>query len=234
MIKDIRQERGYARSVVRAPASRFGGVVAAPSPGGAADVFHVATEELAIEERVQSGWCVRLAASAPPAYDMTGLLLELRVVTGGAEHMLELDAGRSSSIHIAAEYLAARLRWTGDEPLDARLTWQVARGYCETTASRTFVAPGYETVYTGAVPPFARDWSLYSGEYDVTANAERVGALGWLAGEDARIHAVQSDEMLAAIGGAPRRVPPGALAWEWFVGANPYQFRLAFWYGGIE
>lgn len=255
-------QRAAVRPAETASARRAalsGGASLLPGSGGMVDLFANSLDELAPYEKAQPGWAMRfeIPDPLPPeengAWSVGDLIVEVTYTSGGFARTVEFEAFPWASFHIAADTVAARLRWSDDvigaaQVPPVQLIWTCVRGFCPVHASRSYLltgarqTPGQPVVHSGPVPPWAKNWALYSGSNPpvdgLIAIADGTKTLSFQPQTDSlrTVHAYSSDEVLAAVGGVTR-LPPGARVWRWewdYDGAAAPDMRLAFGLGSED
>jgi hypothetical protein len=147
-------------------------------------------------------------------------------------------------MHIAADIVSARLKWdTGVlvvAPPAGTLSWQLTRGMCPTTATRSrYIKASRDQGFVGEVPMFATSFALFTPDVpDALAAADSddptmglqltfaTAAAGGLV-----VHDYTGDELMAAIGEYVA-IPRGARFWRMPFG-SPARFQLVFGYGEL-
>lgn len=229
------RQKGYARErdleleQPKRQRPRLGGESPLPASGAASELFLIQAEDLSVAERAAAGWAVRLGVPEPlPAtgeYDAHELIVELTVTVGGTAHVVEVNAFPGATVHLVGEQISGRLKW-GVAPVEVPpaatlLRWQVARGLCPTRAVRAFTVEG---ATTGAVPPFATGFALFSGDDDITEDIQLDFATH--AGATRVIQHYTAEDLLQVVS-AFSPVPPGASEWRWLT-ATASPARLVF------
>jgi len=220
--EDQQREHGFARerrldeTKPERARPRLAGSQPLPASGAASEIFSIALEDLAIEERAQPGWCVRLGVPedipTDTAYDLHELIVELTIVVAGTAHALEVNAFPGCTVHLAGEQISARVKWgvtPASVPPGVTLRWQLTRGLCPTRGTRGYTVQAAPA--EGAVPAFATGFALFSGDSDISEDIQldfltHVGGIV--------IQHYTKNDLLQAVG-AFTSLPPGAGVWRW-------------------
>jgi hypothetical protein len=239
--RDPNLARGVAVAERRRVARRTrANEVTLPESGASIELFSVDEDDLSDVEQSQPGWCIRvvvpdvLPVESPPegGWNAVELLAEIIFTTGGIEQRIEVDAYPAFSIHVAAERVVCRLKWSRDieQAPRTRALAQVTRGLCPTTATRSYAVAGADAV--GDVPVYSTRWGLFVTEGDVLGDLDLSLALRTADDPTAGqlLQTVSAEELQGVAGGiAFPRLPPGARRWAW--DASNLSYRLVFYYG---
>lgn len=245
---DIEDDRARAFTVAdpitQARERVRGGRATVPGGTGAVGLFTGDMRDLNPAERAAVGWAVRVGFPYGVDYRMSvrDLIVELSVTSGPVTHILEIDAALPFQICIPAELVSARMRFPvepdmsgmGSEDALPELQWQLERGWCPTTAIRTFNTVPDEVSHAG-VPQFATRFCLYA-EGGSTARNELAPDVELSFSDNYEgftVHAYDGDDLAGIMAaGVPVPVPPGGRHWNWNAALSS-SFRIAFFYGEV-
>lgn len=211
---------------------RLGGSSPLPASGSSSELFLIQLDDLTREERAAPGWAVRLAVAGTvpndQPYDLQELLVELTVTMGGTAHAVEVNAFPGATVQLVGEQISGKVIWAKSPvvvPEGVAIRWQVARGICATTGGRAFTIAD---AGTGAVPPFATGFALFSGDPAIDEDIQLDFATH--GGGVVLQHYTKSDLLQAVSSFSP--IPPGAGEWRWLTTTGE-PMRLVFSLGEL-
>ena len=169
----------------------------------------------------------------PTDYPTNPLKLRFAMGSGGASHILEIDAVGGAGVQVPTAVCRVDVFWDRLPvnvgpiprwviPTSVVVTGTLHRAHIVPHARRSFITPlggiGAGVAPGGAIPPFAKDWMVYAPQAAPVYGAG--GNMAMLTFTGGAIHGITGPQMLAAlVTGGRFPVPPGAERWQLIVPA---------------